>query len=193
MHFIAIIWIYKSNISGFYFHQTNQILRFYCCINSWYIIFRAFCITILLCTRCLRRIMAYCWYDFMSNQQLFCKTDSRPITTIVRQRQLRLYGHVACYPEADPAYWVVSERDNPAWRRPRGHPQNSWLQQVDASCLELLSMRRVPAWRLVRCDRREWRHRVGKTTHPLAYAPYDWLTDFTLLEINYPGVSETHG
>ena len=39
-----------------------------------------------------------------SNQQLFCETDSRTITSIVHQCQLQLYGHVACYPEADPAY-----------------------------------------------------------------------------------------
>ena len=44
----------------------------------------------------------------MSSQQLFPETDSRPITSIVRQRQLRLYGHVARYPEADPACRVVS-------------------------------------------------------------------------------------
>ena len=50
---------------------------------------------------------------FVSNQRLFRETDSRPITSIVRQRQLRLYGHVARYPEADPACRVVSVRDNP--------------------------------------------------------------------------------
>ena len=35
-------------------------------------------------------------------------TDLRPITSIDPQRQLRLYGHVPRYPEADPAYRVVS-------------------------------------------------------------------------------------
>ena len=47
----------------------------------------------------------------MSNQRLFRETDSRPITSIVRQRQLQLYGHVARYPKADPIYRVVSVRD----------------------------------------------------------------------------------
>ena len=56
----------------------------------------------------------YRWYDFVSNQRLFRETDSRPIISIVCQRQLLLYGHVARYPKADPAYQVVSERDNPA-------------------------------------------------------------------------------
>ena len=68
--------------------------------------------------KCLCRIMGYRWNDCVSNQQLLCETESRPITSIVRQHQLHLYGHVARYPEADPACQVVSERDNPEWRRP---------------------------------------------------------------------------
>ena len=80
----------------------------------------------------------------VSNRRLFHETDSMPITSIVRQRQLRLYGHAARYMEADLAYWVVSEKDNLAWSRPRRRPQNSWLQQIDASCWEPLSMGREP-------------------------------------------------
>ena len=64
--------------------------------------------------------MGYSWNDFVSNQRLPRETESRPITTIVCQRQLRLYGHVARYPEADPACRFVSEMDNLGWRRPRG-------------------------------------------------------------------------
>ena len=107
-------------------------------------------------TRCLCRIMGYRWYDIVSNQRLFNETDSRPITSIVRQRQLRQYAHVARYPEADHACRVVSVRDNPTWRRPRGRPQNSWLRQVDASCWESLGMRREPESRLARRDRQGW-------------------------------------
>ena len=124
--------------------------------------------------KCLRRIMGYRWNDFVSNQRLLRETESRPITSIVCQRQLRLYGHVARYPEADPAHRVVSVRDNPAWRRPRGRPHSSWLGQVAVSCREVLGMGRDPAWRLARGDPREWRRRVGEATRPLvAYAPID--------------------
>ena len=63
----------------------------------------------------------------VSNQQLLPETESRPITSIVHQRQLWLYGRVACYPEADPACRVVSEKDKLGWKRRRGHPQSSWL------------------------------------------------------------------
>ena len=123
--------------------------------------------------KCLRRIMGYRWYDYVSNQRLLRETDSRPITCIVRERQLRLYGHVARYPEVDPAHRVVSVRDNPVWRRPRGRPQLSWLGQVDESCQELLRMGRGPAWRLARRNPRVWRRRVGDATRPPAYAPFD--------------------
>ncbi len=65
--------------------------------------------------KCLRRIMGYRWYD-SSNRRLLRETDSRPITCTVRERQLRLYGHVARYPKVDPAHQAVSVRDNPVWR-----------------------------------------------------------------------------
>ena len=90
--------------------------------------------------KCLRSILGYRWNDSLSNQRMLHETESRPITSIVRQLQLQLYGHVACYPEAVPASKVVSERDNPGWRRPREYPQSLWLGQVDASCSELLCM-----------------------------------------------------
>ncbi len=121
-------------------------------------------------SRCLRRIMGYRWYGFVSNQRLLRETDTTPITWAVRQRQLRLYGHVARFPEADPAHQVVSARDNPEWRRPRGRPRNSWLEQVDRSCREMLGMGRGPAWRLAWRNPPVWRRRVGEATRPPAYA-----------------------
>ena len=123
--------------------------------------------------KCLRRIMGYRWNDYVSNQRLLHETNSRPITSIICQRQLQLFGHVARFPEVDPAYRVVSVRDNPTWRRPRGRPQSSWLGQVDVSCRKLLGMGREPAWRLARGSRTDWRRRVGEATRPPAYAPND--------------------
>ena len=34
-------------------------------------------------TRCFDRTMGYLWFDFVTNQRLFCETDSRHITSIV--------------------------------------------------------------------------------------------------------------
>ncbi len=123
--------------------------------------------------KCLRRIMGYCCFDFVSNRRLLPETGSRPITFMVLERQLRLYGHVACYTEVYSAHRVESVRDNPVWRRPRGRPKLSWLEQVDESCQELLWMGKGPAWKLARRNSRVWRRRVGDATRPPAYAPFD--------------------
>ena len=122
-------------------------------------------------TKCLRRIMGYRWYDRVRNERLLRETESRPITHIIRHRQLQLYGHVARFPEADPAHRVISERVNPGWRRPRGRPRNSWLEQIDHSCHEILRGGRVAAWRVARRDPREWSRRVSEAMRPTAFAP----------------------
>ncbi len=112
------------------------------------------------------------WNDFVSNQRLLHETESRPVTSIVRESQLRLYGHVARLPDVDPAHRVLSVRDNPRWRRPRGRPRKSWLGKVDRSCRELLRMGRMVAWGIARRDHPGWRHRVSDATRPPAYAPH---------------------
>ena len=45
-------------------------------------------------------------------------------------------------------------------------------------------MGREPTWRLVRCDRQEWHHRVGKAMHPTAYVPNDWLV-YSLISLSF--------
>ena len=62
-------------------------------------------------TRSLRRILGYRWSDFVSNKRLLSETQMRLVTCIVRERQLRLYGHVARFPDADPAHQIISARE----------------------------------------------------------------------------------
>ncbi|KAG0711750.1 Major facilitator superfamily domain-containing protein 1 [Chionoecetes opilio] len=90
--------------------------------------------------KCLRRIMGYRSDDYVSNQLLHHETESRPLTCIVRQCQLRLYGHVARYPETDPSHQVVSVRYNPAQRgggQGGAHKARGWgkLRFLVESCL----------------------------------------------------------
>ncbi len=117
-------------------------------------------------TKCPRRIMGYRWNDLVSNQRLLHETESRSVTSIVRERQLRLYGHVERLPDVDPAHKFLSARDNPGWRRPRGRQRNLWLGKVDRSCRELLGLGRMVAWGLARRDRPGWRRRVSDATRP---------------------------
>ena len=63
----------------------------------------------------------------VSNPLLLHESESSSIASIISQRQLRFYGHVTRYPEDEPVSWIISERDNPEWRRPRpAHKVHSW-------------------------------------------------------------------
>ena len=61
----------------------------------------------------------------------------RFVTCIVRERELRLYGHVARFLDADPAHQILSARESHEWWRPMGRPRASWLQQVDQHLKEM--------------------------------------------------------
>ena len=61
----------------------------------------------------------------------------RFVTCIVRECRLRLYGHVARFPDSDPAHQILSARGSREWRRPMGRPRASWLQQVDRHLKEM--------------------------------------------------------
>ena len=123
------------------------------------------------CNRSLRQIMGYCWRDHVSNQRLHRETGTSPVICTIRDRQLRLYGHLARFPQDDPAHQVVSIRDNPGWRRPVGRPRKSWLGQIDQTCREELEMGRVPAWRLAMRDPRRWKRRVDAAMRPRRRQP----------------------
>ena len=67
-------------------------------------------------TRSLRRILGYRKSDFVSNKRLLGETQMRFVTCIVHEHQLRLYGHVARFP--DPAHQILSAREPREWKRP---------------------------------------------------------------------------
>ena len=71
-------------------------------------------------TRSLRRILGYRWSDFVFNERLLRETQMRFVTCIIREHQLRLYGHVARFPDTDPAHQILSARESREWRRPMG-------------------------------------------------------------------------
>jgi len=69
----------------------------------------------------------------------------RFVSCIVRERQLRLSGHLAHFPDADPAYQILSARESREWSRPMGRPSASWLQQVDLHLKEM-GIGQASAW-----------------------------------------------
>ena len=61
----------------------------------------------------------------------------RFVTCVVHKHRLRLYGHVARFPDVDPAHQILSVREPREWRGPMGQPRASWLQQVDRHLKEM--------------------------------------------------------
>lgn len=120
-------------------------------------------------------VRQYHWPNTVCNWWLLCEIDSMPITFIICQYQLRLYGYMAWFLASDPAHCVVSIRDYPEWRRLRWWLQ---LEQVDWSWEDVLGMGRGPAWRHVwakpRAVAKEW----AEQRAPGIY--FVWLTDWSL-------------
>ena len=114
-------------------------------------------------TRSLWRILGYRWSDFVSNERLLRETRMRFVTCIVRERQLRLCGHVAHFPDADPAHQILSVREPREWRRPMGRPRASWLQQVDRHLKEM-GMGLASALGMARRRPLEYRWKVDAAT-----------------------------
>jgi len=58
------------------------------------------------------------------------KTRQPPITTLIKQR--RLFGHVARADKAEDHNRALQASLNPAsnWRRPRGHPRQTWQRTI---------------------------------------------------------------
>ena len=119
-------------------------------------------------TRALRRIMGYRWDNFVSSDRLLRETGiAHQVTCMIRQCQLRLFGHVARYPESDPVSRVITKEVSRAWGRPRGRPPVSWLQRIDGHCRELGLPGRADAWHSYRRNPLGWRQAVTAATRHL--------------------------
>ena len=73
---------------------------------------------------------------------------------IDRERQLRLYGHVARLPTEDPAYRILYCRDPSGWTMSRWRPHTSWLRQVESYLRDTGMVAMAFAWAMV--TRRPW-------------------------------------
>ena len=58
----------------------------------------------LFATTSLRRILGYSWQDRVSNQEVLSRAGMSRVTCLIRERQLRFYGHVVRFPMDDPAH-----------------------------------------------------------------------------------------
>ena len=83
----------------------------------------------------------------------------RPITCMIRECQMRLYGHMARFPAGDPAGRILSAREPAGGTRPVGRPHDTWLRQMDRHFAGA-GMGRVAAWRMAIRRPKEYRSKV---------------------------------
>ena len=87
------------------------------------------------------------------------------VTCLIRDRQLRFYGHLARFPADDPAHRILSARDPVGWARLRGRPGATWLSQLDGNLGD--AMGPAQAWTTARRRPGEWKRRVDAAKcHP---------------------------
>ena len=87
----------------------------------------------------------------------------RFVTCIVPEHQLQLFGHVAHFPDTDPAHQILSAMEPHEWRRPMGRPRGSWLHQVHQHLKEI-GMGQASTWGMVRRRPLEYRRKVDAVT-----------------------------
>ncbi|KAG2459516.1 ANO7 protein, partial [Polypterus senegalus] len=87
------------------------------------------------------KILGYRWFDFV----LLMESRMRHMTCIVKERQLRHYGHVEHFLEGDPARKILIVVDPSGWTRPRGRRCNTWLWQIEGH-FQRVKLEYVSAW-----------------------------------------------
>ena len=87
--------------------------------------------------------------------------------------RMQLYGHVAHFPDADPAHQILSATEPREWRRPMGHPRSLWLHHVDWHLKEL-GMGQASALGMARRRPLEYRQKVDAATCCSGACSHTW-------------------
>ena len=106
-------------------------------------------------------ITGYRWHDYVSNDLVLMEAGLRQVTCIVRERQLRHYGHVARLPAEDPALRILSRRNPRGWTMPSGRQHAPCLRHVESYfCGDRGMAGLASAWAMARRRPKEYRRKV---------------------------------
>jgi len=112
-------------------------------------------------TWALRKILRIPYTRHVSNAEVKRTTGCSPLSHLVTNRRLRLFGHIA---RSSPreyhrrALAACIRQVPPSWKRPAGRPSHTWLRAIEAD-LGPLNSGLATAWRKA-TTRDEWRHIV---------------------------------
>ena len=102
------------------------------------------------------------WFHFVTNASVTSQTGEEGLSIRICRRRLSIFGHVRRLPEATPAHSALrlavdaragSKPDiRPEWKRQRGRPCRTWVQQIEDDT----GLNANDAWRIAH-DRKSWR------------------------------------
>jgi len=116
-------------------------------------------------TWALCKILRIPYTRHVSNAEVRRTTGCSPLSHLVTNRRLWLFGHIArSSPHEDQhrALAACIRQIPPDWKRPAGRPSHTWLRAIEAD-LGYLNFGLATAWRKA-TTRDEWRHIVDTAT-----------------------------
>jgi len=99
--------------------------------------------------RALRKILRIPYTRHVTNVEVRATTWCHPLSNLVTDRRLRLFGYIACSsPQEDPTVLSLQWSGGlpPDWKRPLGIPSHTWLRAVEAD-LGQQNIGLASAWR----------------------------------------------
>jgi len=112
-------------------------------------------------TWALRKILRIPYTRHASNAKVRKTTGCSPLSQLVTNRRLRLFGHISRSSLLEDHHRALAAciRQVPLdWKRPAGRPSHTWLRAIEAD-LGPLNLGLATAWRKA-TNRDEWRHIV---------------------------------
>jgi len=116
-------------------------------------------------TWALRKILRIQYTRHVSNAEVRRSTGFSPLSHLVTNRRLRLFGHIARSSPCEEHHRVLAaciRQIPPYWKRSAGRPSHTWLRAIEAD-LGPLNVGLATAWRNA-TTRDEWRHIVDTAT-----------------------------
>ena len=126
-------------------------------------------------------ILGIRWFHFVTNASVTSQTGEEGLAIWICRKWLSIFGHVRRLPKVTPAHsalrLAVDARTGgkpdirPEWKRQRGRPCWTWVQQIEDDT----GFNANDAWRIAH-DRKSWR-----ALRPVAGQAFHWLTNWLIL------------
>jgi len=113
-------------------------------------------------TWALHKILRIPYARHVSNAEVRRTTGCSPLSHLVTNRCLQLFGHIARSSPRKDHHWALAaciRQVLPDWKWPAGRPSHTWLRAIEAE-LGPLNFGLMTAWRKA-TTRDEWRHIVN--------------------------------